>query len=506
MHDFIPLRPYDEFNRELEANVHPRDWINPKPSGRYNLVVIGGGTAGLVTAAGAAGLGAKVALVERELLGGDCLNVGCVPSKALLSAARRATSVRRAAEFGVRMNGTGEVDFAAVMERMRRLRASISPHDSATRFRDLGIDVFLGGGAFTGKDRIEVGGETLEFKRAVIATGARAAAPPIPGLDEVEYLTNESVFSLTELPKRLAVIGAGPIGCEMAQAFARFGSKVFLVEALHGILPKEDSDAARIVLDSLERDAVLLLCCGQDLTLAKTATGSVRLQVHSHGKAYDETVDNVLIGVGRAPNVEGLGLENAGVTYTKKGVTVNDNLQTSNPRIYAAGDICSPYQFTHAADFMARTVIQNALFLGRARVGSLIIPWCTYTEPEVAHVGIYEKEAREKGIAVETYNQPLSTVDRAILDGETEGFARVHVKKGSDEILGATIVAPHAGDMISHLTMAMTNGLGLSKIARTIFPYPTQAEAVRKTGDAYNRTRLTPFVKKLFDWWLSRSR
>jgi pyruvate/2-oxoglutarate dehydrogenase complex dihydrolipoamide dehydrogenase (E3) component len=229
----------------------------------------------------------------------------------------------------------------------------------------------------------------------------------------------------------------------MAQAFARFGSKVFLVESLHGILPKEDSDAARIVLDSLERDGVLLLCCGQDLTLAKTETGGVRLQVHSHGKAYDETVDNVLIGVGRAPNVEGLGLENAGVTYTKKGVTVNDNLQTSNPRIYAAGDICSPYQFTHAADFMARTVIQNALFLGRARVGSLIIPWCTYTEPEVAHVGIYEKEAREKGIAVETYNQPLSTVDRAILDGETEGFARVHVKKGSDEILGATIVAPH---------------------------------------------------------------
>jgi len=213
MHDFIPLRPYDEFNRELEANVHPRDWINPKPSGRFNLVVVGGGTAGLVTAAGAAGLGAKVALIERELLGGDCLNVGCVPSKALLSAARRATSVRRAAEFGVRMNGAGEVDFAAVMERMRRLRASISPHDSATRFRDLGIDVFLGGGVFAGKDRIEVGGETLEFKRAVIATGARAAAPPIPGLGEIEYLTNESVFSLTELPKRLAVIGAGPIGC-----------------------------------------------------------------------------------------------------------------------------------------------------------------------------------------------------------------------------------------------------------------------------------------------------
>jgi pyruvate/2-oxoglutarate dehydrogenase complex dihydrolipoamide dehydrogenase (E3) component len=506
MHDFIPLRPYDEFNRELEANVHPRDWINPKPSGRYNLVVVGAGTAGLVTAAGAAGLGAKVALIERELLGGDCLNVGCVPSKALLSAARRAASVKRAGEFGVRMNGAVEVDFAAVMERMRRLRASISPHDSARRFRDLGIDVFLGGGSFTGRDRIEVGGESLEFRRAVIATGARAAAPPIPGLEQIEYLTNESVFSLTKLPKRLAVIGAGPIGCEMAQAFARFGSKVFLVETLHGILPTEDSDAAQIVLNALERDGVLLLCCGKDLTFAKTETSSVRFDVHSHGKAYKETVDEVLIGVGRAPNVEGLGLENAGVQYTKKGVTVNDHLQTSNPQIYAAGDICSPYQFTHAADFMARTVVQNALFMGRARVGSLVIPWCTYTEPEVAHVGIYEKGAREKGTAVETYIQPLSTVDRAILDGEAEGFARVHVTKGTDKILGATIVASHAGDMISHFTMAMTNGLGLSKIARTIFPYPTQAEAVRKTGDAYNRTRLTPFVKRLFDWWLSRNR
>jgi len=506
MHNFIPLRPYDEFNRKLEANVHPPDWINPKPSGRYNLVVVGAGTAGLVTAAGAAGLGAKVALIERELLGGDCLNVGCVPSKALLSAAKRVAAVRGAGEFGVRITGAGEVDFAAVMERMRRLRAGISPHDSATRFRDLGIDVFLGRGTFTGPDRIEVGGKMLEFKRAVIATGARAAAPPIPGLDQVEYLTNESVFSLTELPKRLAVIGAGPSGCEMAQAFARFGSTVILVEAMHGVLPREEPDAALILLESLKRDGVLLLCCGKDLTLAKAETGGVGLQVHSHGNAYDEILDKVLISVGRAPNVEGLGLENAGVEYTKKGVTVNDYLQTSNPRIYAAGDICSPYQFTHAADFMARTVIQNALFVGRSRVSSLVIPWCTYTEPEVAHVGIYEKEAREMGIAIETYNQPLSAVDRAILEGETEGFARVHIKKGTDEILGATIVAAHAGDMISHFTMAMTNRLGLKKIARTIFPYPTQAEAVRKTGDAYNRTRLTPFVKKLFDWWLSRSR
>ncbi len=505
MHDFAPLRPYDEFNRKLEASVHPPDWTNPKPSGRYNLVVIGAGTAGLVAAAGAAGLGAKVALIERNLLGGDCLNVGCVPSKAVLSAAKRVAAVRGAGDFGVKVPENVDVDFAAVMERMRRLRAGISPHDSAARFRDLGIDVFLGQATFTGPDKIAVGGETLEFKRAVIATGARAAAPPIPGLDQIEYLTNESVFSLTELPRRLGILGAGPIGCEMAQAFARFGSRVVLVES-HGVLPREDSDASGLVREALQRDGVVLRGHGRDMSVAKADNGMIGLRVDAPGDGYEEIVDKLLVAVGRAPNVEGLGLETAGVETTKKGVVVNDHLQTANPAIYAAGDICSSYQFTHAADFMARIVIQNALFLGRSRVSSLVIPWCTYTDPEVAHVGIYEKEAKEKEIELDTFTQPLSGVDRAILDGETEGFARVHVKKGTDEILGATIVAAHAGDMISQFTMAMTHRLGLKKIAGTIFPYPTQAEAVRKTGDAYNRTRLTPFVKKLFSWWLSRSR
>ena len=264
MHDYVQLRPYDEFNRKLEANVHPPDWTNPKPSGPYNLVVIGAGTAGLVAAAGAAGLGAKVALIERELLGGDCLNVGCVPSKSLLSAAKRAAAVRDARDFGVKVPSGMEVDFAAIMERMRRLRADISPHDSAGRFRSLGIDVFLGEGTFAGADRVEVAGQALEFKRAVIATGSRAAAPSLPGLDQCEYLTNESVFSLTELPKRLAVIGAGPIGSEMAQAFARFGSDVFLVEALHGILPAEESDASQLVIDSMRRDGMTLFAAARN--------------------------------------------------------------------------------------------------------------------------------------------------------------------------------------------------------------------------------------------------
>ncbi|MBI4625025.1 MAG: mercuric reductase [Verrucomicrobia bacterium] len=507
------VRPWDEHNQRLWSNVHPPDWVNPEPVKRYNLVVIGGGTAGLVTAAGAAGLGAKVALIERELLGGDCLNVGCVPSKALIRASRAAAEVRRGKEFGVRMDGGITVDFPAVMERMRRLRADISPHDSAERFRGLGIDVFIGNASFSGPDAVNVAGpsdksgagKTLRFAKAAIATGARAAAPGIAGLGDVPYLTNETVFSLTELPRRLGVIGAGPIGCELAQAFARFGAEVGLVEAEHGILPREDRDAAEIVLRAMARDGVRLLCCGKDLRLARAADG-IRLQVASHGQDYDLTVDQLLVAVGRAPNVENLGLEQAGVAFDRKGVRVNDRLQTTNPRIFACGDICSPCQFTHAADFMARIVIQNALFGGRAKASALNIPWATYTSPEVAHVGLYAPQAKEKGIEIDTFTYDLAKVDRAILDGDTDGFVRVHVRQGTDEIAGATIVAPHAGDLISELTLAMNGRLGLKTLGAAIHPYPTQAEAIRKLGDLYNRTRLTPLVKKILGAWLAWQR
>lgn len=497
--------PRDSHNQRLLANVRPPDWKNPTLAPRYNLVVIGAGTAGLVTAAGAAGLGAKVALIEKHLMGGDCLNVGCVPSKALVRAARAVASIRDAAEFGVRAPSGTTVDFAHVLERMRRLRADISPHDSAKRFTELGVDVFLGAGRFTGPDQLEVGGQALRFTRAVIATGARPAAPPIPGLKDAPYLTNETIFSLTELPKRLAVIGAGPMGCEMAQTFARFGSEVFLVEAEHGPLPRGDRDASEIVRAALERDGVKLLCCSRELKLARAATG-VRLQLESHGRDYNTDVDQLLVAAGRSPNVEGLGLEIAGVEFDQKGVRVNDRLQTTNPRVFAAGDVCSPVQLTHAADFQARIVIQNALFKGRARAFSLIVPWCTYTSPEVAHVGLHEREAQDKGIDVETFTQELAQVDRALLDGQTEGFARVHVRKGTDEILGATIVATHAGDLISETTLAMTHKVGLRKIAGTIHPYPTQGEAIRRIGDAWNRTRLTPLVKWIFGRWLAWQR
>lgn len=503
--ELVQLMPKDKHNRELEANVRPPSWSNPSPSGRYNLVVIGAGTAGLVTAAGAAGLGAKVALIERSLMGGDCLNVGCVPSKGVISAARVAATVNNAGEFGVEVPQGVNVNFAATMERMRKLRARISPNDSAARFRDLGIDVYFGQGRFVDSSTIDVDGTKLNFKRAVIATGARAAAPPIAGLDDVEYLTNESVFSLTELPRRFGVIGAGPIGCEMAQSFAQLGSEVFLVESDRGILPREDRDAAAVVRNAMIRDGVNLLRLGRNVQI-KNDGGIIRLAGEADGQSLDQPVDKLLVAVGRAPNVENLNLGGVGVDFDKKGVKVNDRMQTTNPYIYAAGDICSPYQFTHTADFVARIVIQNALFKGRKKSSVLTIPWCTYTSPELAHVGLTEKEAEGKRLEIQTYVQQFSDVDRAILEGEDEGFVKVHVKKGTDQILGATIVARNAGDMISEITLAMAHGLGLSKIGSTIHPYPTQAEAIRKLGDQYSRTRLTPFIKSAFKKWLAWTR
>ena len=290
----------------------------------------------------------------------------------------------------------------------------------------------------------------------------------------------------------------------MAQSFARFGSEVYLVESAPGILVKEDPEAADTVRQHLVRDGVKLLCCGKDLELSPGKTGGVRLQVKSEGKGYDVTVDRILVAVGRAPNVEGMDLEKVGVEYTKMGVTIDDKFRTTNKRIYAAGDICSPYQFTHAADFMARSVIRNTLFFGRVNHSALVIPWATYTSPELAHVGLNPAEAEKRVIAIDIFTQPMSGVDRAILDGETEGFARVHVKKGSDKIVGATIVAKNAGDMIGSISIAMTQGIGLGSIANCIHPYPTQAEAIRKVGDIYNKTRLTPRVasimKRLIAW------
>ncbi len=503
------ILPQDEFNEELINNVHPPQWQNPTPSGRYNLVIIGAGTAGLVTAAIASALGAKVALIERHLMGGDCLNVGCVPSKGVIRAAKAWNAVKEATKFGLHVPPNLERDFGKAMARMRKLRAKISHVDSAHRYTKLGVDVYVGNGQFTGSDTVEVNGTTLQFSKAVICTGARAAAPPIPGLEDAGYLTNETVFSLTDLPPRIGIIGAGPIGCEMAQSFARFGSEVFLFERSDHVLPREDSDAAAVVQAQMKEDGVQFVFDSQVQSIEQRNNDKV-IKYETNGTMQEIVVDEILVGVGRAPNVEGLGLEKMGVEFDpRSGVKVNARLQTTNPKIYAAGDICFPFKFTHTADALAQIVIQNALFphplgLGYASTENLIIPWATYTQPEIAHVGMYEQDARNKGIEIDTFTFHLNEVDRAILDGEDEGFARVHVKKGTDQILGATIVASHAGDMISEYTVAMKGGLGLNTIAGTIHPYPTQAEVIKKTANAWRKTTLSEtkkqFLTKLFSW------
>jgi pyruvate/2-oxoglutarate dehydrogenase complex dihydrolipoamide dehydrogenase (E3) component/uncharacterized membrane protein YdjX (TVP38/TMEM64 family) len=500
------LTSIDPHNARLVSNVHPPDWHNPTPAPCYNLVVIGAGTAGLVTAAGAAGLGAKVALIEKNFLGGDCLIVGCVPSKAMMRCSRAIFDITDAARFGIQVDKLVQADFPAVMERVRKLRADLSPHDSARRFAELGVDVFLGEAQFSGPDKIRVGGQTLRFKRAVIATGARALKPPIPGLSEAGYLTNETVFNLTERPARLAVVGGGPIGCELAQVFQRLGSQVSVFHKNAHLLDREDSEAARIVQAAFIREGISVFLNANIIRVEQGSAGKT-ISYESHGKEQRLTVDAILIGTGRVPNVEGLNLEAVGVKYDRrKGVLVNDRLQTTNPHIYAAGDVCLDWKFTHAADFSARIVIQNALFLGRKRASALTMPWCTYTDPEIAHVGLYEHEARERGVQVDTYIREFKEVDRAVLDGEEEGFVKFHVRKGHDEILGATVVARHAGEMISEISVAMAARIGLGKLASVIHPYPTQAEALRQCGDAYNRTRLTPRVKKWMTRWLAWQR
>jgi pyruvate/2-oxoglutarate dehydrogenase complex dihydrolipoamide dehydrogenase (E3) component len=494
--------PEDSYNDALVANVRPQNWINPKPKARYDMVVIGAGAAGLVTAVGAAGLGAETALVEKDLLGGDCLIAGCVPSKSLIRSARVRADIAGAGEFGIQTSVGVDANFSDVMERMRRIRARISVNDSAKRLSDLGVDVFLGEARFSGKDSIEVDGRPLFFSKAVIAAGARAVHPPIDGLAQTGFLTNETVFSLTELPKRLVVIGGGPLGCELAQAFCRLGSQVTILHKNNRIMDKEDAEAVEVLQRVFIREGVQLML-GCTIKRVREVNDGKAVAFDMEGKERTITVDAILVGVGRSPNVEGLDLEAAGVEYDKRnGVKVNDYLQTSNNRIYAAGDICMKRKFTHAADAAARIVIQNALFAGRKKLSDLTIPWCTYTDPEIAHVGMYERDARKQGMPVETYTKHLDEIDRALTDGEEEGFVKVHVKAGSDKILGATVVARHAGEMLNEITLAMVGKLGLKTLSNVIHPYPTQSEAVRRVADMYNHSRLTPLVKKILSVWL----
>ena len=476
------------------AQVHPADWGNPAPPRRYDLVVLGGGTAGLVAALGAAALGAKVALCERALLGGDRLVYGCVPSKALLRSAHLAHDVQEAAALGVE-TGDVEVDFAAVLERVRRLRADMAPRDAAVRLRDAGVDVHLGAARFIAQDSVECAGQRLRFRRAVVATGGRARVPDVPGIETAGYLTHATLFGLTRAPRRLAVVGGGPLGCELAQALARLGVEVSLLTDSNRLLPRDDPEASDVLGRALQRE--LQLCLDAQVTRVEKTAGGKVVHAQLHGEPLRLEVDEILLAAGRVPALEGLGLEAAGIRLEGAYPALDDFLRTSNPRVYAAGDVVGRWAFTHAAEAMTRVALQNALFLGKKRVSALHVPWCTYTEPEVAHVGLGAEQAYEAGSRVITLTTEMAENDRAAVDEETAGFARVHVEARTGRVLGATLVARHAGESIGEAALAVRLGLALEALGDTIHPYPTQAEAWKKLGEQWSARRLTPGAKAL---------
>lgn len=482
-----------------EQDVQPSHWQNPTPANRCGLVVVGAGPAGLTAATVAAARGVRVALIERDLPGGTCLNIGCVPSKAIIRTSRLYTEMRDARHYGAQVPAGIGVDFPAVIERMRQIRARTVRPVSFQRLTAAGVDVLLGNARFTGTDTLAVGGMTVYFEKAIIATGSRPEMPSIPGLIDADYLTNQNVFDLDELPRRLLVVGGGPLGCELAQAFCRLGARTIIVQHHPLFLPKEERDAAQILSAAFARDGIEVRLNTRPVNV-HTEDGQKRVDLISDDYQSAVSVDRILAGVGRLPNVEGMDLEAAGVVYDPvHGIQVDDFLRTSSTRIYAAGDACLEHKFTHSADVAARIAVANALFRGRQRLSGLVIPWCTYTDPEVAHVGLYVRQAHEQGLPVKTFTIPMHDVTRAIADSEEVGFAKIHVKEGTDRILGATIVARHAGEMINEITLAMVAGIGLRTLACVIHAYPTQAEAIKKAADACSRT-LSKRTTRRFQW------
>jgi pyruvate/2-oxoglutarate dehydrogenase complex dihydrolipoamide dehydrogenase (E3) component len=484
-----------------------------KGEGVYNVVVIGAGTAGLVTAAGTAGLGGRVALIERNLMGGDCLNFGCVPSKALISSARLIQQIRDAEKWGLDRQSP-QFAFEKVFERMRARRAKIAPHDSQERFESLGVDVFRGEARFVSRQEVEVNGQRLRARNFVIATGSRAVVPKIKGIESVPYFTNETIFdALQRKPENMVVVGGGPIGCELAQTFQRLGVEVTIVQRGDQLLPREDRDVAEFLEHRLINEGVRIIKNADARSVATTDTGKVALQLldRPSGRLAQPTffADALLVAAGRTPNLQSLNPKSVGIDVTERGLGVNDYLQTSQRHIYGVGDVIGPFLFTHMADAQARVVVRNILmpfqFL-RQKMDYSVVPWCTYTDPEVAHVGLGEKEAQQNYIEYDEFVVPLEDVDRAVVESEEAGFAKILTAKGSDKILGATIVAPHAGDLLHELVLAMKAKIGLGKIAAIIHAYPTFAELARKAGDRYNKTRLTPGAKKLFTWLYKRAR
>jgi pyruvate/2-oxoglutarate dehydrogenase complex dihydrolipoamide dehydrogenase (E3) component/uncharacterized membrane protein YdjX (TVP38/TMEM64 family) len=479
---------------------------HPKPKHfDYNLIVIGAGSAGLVSAYIGAAVKAKVALIEKHRLGGDCLNTGCVPSKALLRSARLLSEARDSARFGIaRMDAT--FDFADVMARVRRVIAKIEPHDSAERYTGLGVEVIQGEARLVSPWEVEVDGRRLSARSIVLATGARPLVPKIPGLDAVPYVTSDTLWDLRELPKRFVVLGGGPIGCELAQAFARFGSTVTVVEMAPRLLPREDGDAAAELAGRLTEEGIRIAAGHKALRVERVDAGA-RLVCDRDGREVTIPFDTLLVALGRTANVAGFGLEELGVRLRNNGtIDADPLLRTNFPNILVCGDVTGPFQFTHVASHQAWYAAVNGLLapLWSYRADYRVIPWCTFTEPEVARVGLSEDEARAQGVAVEVTRYGFDDLDRAIADDVAYGFIKVLTAAGSDRILGTTIVGAHAGELIAEHVTAMKHGLGLNKLLGTIHIYPTLMEANRFAAGAWKRAHASSaalrFAERFFAW------
>jgi pyruvate/2-oxoglutarate dehydrogenase complex dihydrolipoamide dehydrogenase (E3) component len=470
----------------LMRRVRPQDWSNPSPREIYDLVVVGAGPAGIEAAQYARRLGLTVALVERKQLGGDSLNAGSIPSKTLIHSARLCAQIRDAAEFAVSSPAELKLDFAALKARLMRVRARIAEYHAVDRLLHDGVEMFFGEGQFSGPETVTADGRSLRFRKAIIATGARPRPPTFPGLDEVGYRTSTNIFDMPELPRRLVVIGGGPLGCELAQAFCRLGSRVTIIQNDPKFLPREGRDAAELLSQAMARDGV-------DIMLNTTVTGA-----HAEGgtkfvdgQNYDQKIsvpaDEILLSIGRLPNVENSGLQGAGVDCYHDGVKVDDFLRTTNENIYAAGDVCMSHKFTNVAWVTARMAVRNAFEGNTVRHSEMMIPWCTYCEPEIAHVGMQVWDARAKSIPVKTYTVMMQDVDRAITGGQDDGFVKIHVRDGTDKILGATIVATRASELINEVSVVMSAGIGMRELARVVHTYPAQSEAIRLAALAFEQ-------------------
>lgn len=476
------------------------------PMKKFDLVIIGGGVAGLVSASGAAQLGARVALVERESLGGDCLRTGCVPTKRLVHSAKVASLMRRAGEFGLE----GEplrVNFQKVMQSMRDVRAEIGKNDDPERFRKMGVDVMFGEGRFTGPNEFEIKGERLWGRKFIIATGSRPVMLPIPGLKESGALTNETALELDRLPRTIAILGAGPIGMEFAQVFSRLGSKVTVIEKMGQILPREDKELSDALFKILSAQGIRIDVCTEVKEVRRSGEAkTLSAQCPTGDKTYE--ADEVMIAIGRAPNVEGLNLEAAGVEYDRrKGIKADDTLRTSQKHIYACGDVVGQYAFTHVAEYHAGIAISNSLFpVIKRKVDYRVVPWTTFTDPELSRIGLTEDEAKEKygSKDVHVYRFEFKDVDRAVIEGEGQGLIKL-VCDSKARILGAHILGPHAGELIHEYVLAMRENLPITKISRAIHVYPTGSQAVKRAADQYYKEKLfTGWFPKLAKWLIRR--